>query len=237
MNGWIRLYRKVQDSQMYKSLNSKQRDVLVQCLLMANHSKIEWSWGRDVYECKPGQFITSLDNLKRKCAKDVSIQSVRTSLLILEKWQFLTNKSTKTGRLITICKWEHYQPEKNKINKASNKGLTKTQHLRENNKEKSIYNNFYDSEIERANGDEKYLRFVKFLFCENEENKKLSGILSIRDQLGYKEFCKLKEKASAEKIASCLLKMENDSKYTKGKFSLYRTLNNWVENRFLNNSK
>ena len=132
---------------------------------------------------------------------------------------------------------EHYQPEKNKINKASNKGLTKTQHLRENNKEKSIYNNFYDSEIERANGDEKYLRFVKFLFCENEENKKLSGILSIRDQLGYKEFCKLKEKASAEKIASCLLKMENDSKYTKGKFSLYRTLNNWVENRFLNNSK
>ena len=27
----------------------------------------------------------------------------------LQKWQFLTNESTKSGRLITICNWDTYQ--------------------------------------------------------------------------------------------------------------------------------
>lgn len=127
MEGWIKIHRKILDSPMYKSLNSKQRDVMMQCLLLANHEENEWSWGVQIYKCKPGQFITSLESLKSKCSKDVSVQSIRTSLLILEKWQFLTNTSTKTGRLITICKWDCYQNEKKKTNKDDNKELTNSQ--------------------------------------------------------------------------------------------------------------
>ena len=112
---------------MYKALNSKQRDVMMQCLLLANHDENEWEWGAEIYRCRSGQFITSLESLSRKCASDVKVQSVRTSLLKLEKWGFLTNESTKTGRLITICKWETYQSEILDTNKGTNKGLTKSQ--------------------------------------------------------------------------------------------------------------
>jgi len=127
MEGWIGLHRKIQESPVYKSLNAKQRDVLIQCLLMANHQKKEWEWEGKPYECERGQFITSLDSITRNCGNDVKVQSVRTALLKLEKWRFLTSESTKTGRLITICNWETYQSKEGLSNKATNKALTKDQ--------------------------------------------------------------------------------------------------------------
>ena len=125
--GWIKLHRKMQNSDMYKNLNSVQRDVMINCLLLANHKSNKWEWQGEIFECDPGQFITSLSSLKEKCAKDVSIQNIRTAIDKLEKWDFLTNKSTKTGRLITICNWSKYQADENETNKATNNQLTKHQ--------------------------------------------------------------------------------------------------------------
>jgi len=124
--GWIKLYRKVFDSDMYKKLNSKQRDVMLTCLLLANHKEAKWEYKGEIYTVKPGQFITSLDSIKKHCASDVSLQNIRTSLKKLETWGFLTNKSTKTGRLITIVNWHLYQIEEEETNKETNKELTKT---------------------------------------------------------------------------------------------------------------
>ena len=112
---------------MYRSLNSKQRDVMIQCLLMANHQKKEWEWQGDPFICERGQFITSLDSITRNCGDDVKMQSVRTALLKLERWGFLTNKSTKTGRLISICNWDAYQSNDGLTNKDANRQLTKLQ--------------------------------------------------------------------------------------------------------------
>lgn len=127
MQGWIKLHRKLQESAMYKALNSKQRDVLIQCLLLANHSENEWQWGAEIHKCKPGQFICSLASLTQRCAPDVKVQSVRTSLLKLEKWGFLTNIATKTGRLITVVNWGSYQAKEDETNKDNNKEPTKSQ--------------------------------------------------------------------------------------------------------------
>jgi hypothetical protein len=133
-DGWIKLYRKLQDSSIYKNLNSKQRDVLIQCLLMANHQPNKWEWNGEIKECKAGQFITSLSSLKEKCAEDVSIQNIRTALEKLEKWNFIEDQSTRNGRLITVVNWSKYQSGTNKggsrgdrsypqkTNKATNKG-------------------------------------------------------------------------------------------------------------------
>lgn len=126
-DGWVKLYRKTQKSDMYKNLNSVQRDVMINCLMLANHKSNKWEWNGEIFEADPGQFITSLSSLKDVCAKDVSIQNIRTALKKLEKWDFLTNKSTKSGRLITVVNWGRYQSDKCKTNKASNKQVTKSQ--------------------------------------------------------------------------------------------------------------
>lgn len=127
MEGWIKLHRKIISSPMYKQFNSKQRDVMIQCLLLANHAKIQWEWGNEIYVCNPGQFITSLESLRQLCANDIRVQSIRTALLKLERWGFLTSKSTNHGRLITICNWEYYQDIEINTNKAINKQLTNLQ--------------------------------------------------------------------------------------------------------------
>lgn len=127
MAGWLKLHRKLLDSNMYKSLNSKQRDVLFSCLMLANYAENEWEYNGSVFKCNPGQFVTSLDSIAKNCGKDVKVQSVRTALLKLEKWGFLTNESTKTGRLISICKWDEYQQDEKDTNKDDNKEPTKSQ--------------------------------------------------------------------------------------------------------------
>ncbi len=127
MQGWIKLHRKLLNSQMYKSLNSKQRDVMINCLLLANHEGNEWEFDGQIYKCHPGQFVTSLETLRRNCGMLTKVQSVRGALLKLEKWGFLTNKSTKTGRLVTIVKWDTYQQLDVQANKEPNKEPTKSQ--------------------------------------------------------------------------------------------------------------
>lgn len=126
-DGWVKLYRKTQKSDMYKNLNSVQRDVMINCLMLANHKENKWEWNGEIFEAEPGQFITSLSSLKEVCAKDVSIQNIRTALKKLERWDFLTNKSTKSGRLITIVNWGKYQGLDCEVNKDNNKELTKNQ--------------------------------------------------------------------------------------------------------------
>jgi len=123
--GYIKAWRKILTSPMYKSLNASQRDILWACLLSANHEVASWEWQGEMFECKPGQFVTSLDSLKALCARDTSIRNIRTALVKLEKCQFLANKSTKTGRLISIINWESYQQDKKQPDKQIDKALTK----------------------------------------------------------------------------------------------------------------
>jgi hypothetical protein len=151
MSGWVKLYRKIQRSDMYRSLNSKQRDVMLQCLLLASHQGNTWEWNGQVITCKAGQFVTSLESIRDCCAKDVSIQNVRTALLKLEKWQFLTNKSTKSGRLITIINWESYQQDQQSdqqsLHQRANKELTTIKNVKK--EEKNNTSSTYSDEFER----------------------------------------------------------------------------------------
>lgn len=194
-NGFIKLYRKIQKSSMYRSLNSKQRDVMIQCLLLANHAGKEWEWGGEIYQCAPGQFITSLESLRNACAKDVKIQSIRTALLKLEKWHFLTNKSTKRGSLITIVNWASYQSITNQPTKKStdnqqraNKELTTNKNVEnveneKNNKTFPQKNNFAEESEE-----EYYLTRKK----RKLKGKRLESFNRFWEAFGYK-----KDKAGA----------------------------------------
>lgn len=88
---------------------------------MANHSSKQWEWLGEKFEVLPGQFITSIDSIKSKAGKNISSQNVRTSLKRFEKLGFLTNKSTKTGRLITVVNWAFYQDENSDLTKQVTK--------------------------------------------------------------------------------------------------------------------
>lgn len=121
---------------------------------MANHSSKQWEWLGEKFEVLPGQFITSIDSIKSKAGKNISSQNVRTSLKRFEKLGFLTNKSTKTGRLITVVNWAFYQDENSDLTKQvtktsqrANKDLTPNKNDKnvKNEKNKDILSGKPDS--------------------------------------------------------------------------------------------
>ena len=119
--GWIRLWRKMLDDVIWKTFTSEQKVITITLLLMANHENNEWFWKGKKFIVKKGQMITSIDSVKHASGRGITTQNVRTALVKLEKVGFLTNQSTKEGRLISIVKWKKYQP----LNIPPNKELTK----------------------------------------------------------------------------------------------------------------
>ena len=107
--GWIKLYRCLLDDPLWQCGTNEQKIILVTLLLMANHAEKKWQWNGQPYHCQPGQMITSLNSIQEKCGKDISLFQIRHAIKRFECMGFLVNKSSKTGRLITICNWDAYQ--------------------------------------------------------------------------------------------------------------------------------
>lgn len=100
---------------------------------------------------------------------------------------------------------------------------------------------FYEKEFENIPANpqliefkKQYRIFIDYLFGENDLNEPLINVLSIEKQVTFEQYIKLLDAKSQNKksIASILIAMENDNKYTKTKKNLYITLNNWIVERF-----
>lgn len=143
--GWIVLHRKLLDKPIWFESTAEQKVILITLLLMANHAEKEWEWQGQKYVAKPGQFVTSLPKIVEACGNGISIQNVRTALKRFEKYEFLTDQSTKKNRLITINNWAFYQDNPNDTNRHTNSQLTVNQQsansqLTSNNNDKQINN-------------------------------------------------------------------------------------------------
>ena len=143
--GWIKLYRQLLEKPIWQESTPEQKVILITLLSMANHEKKEWEWQGEPYKASPGQFVTSLESIKRKCGKGISMQNVRTALKRFEKYEFLTNKPTNKNRLITIVNWEVYQSKDVDLTKevtsnsqATNKQLTTNKNYKNDKNEKNI---------------------------------------------------------------------------------------------------
>jgi hypothetical protein len=202
--GYIALYRALLDKPIWKKSTPEQKAILITLLLMANHEENEWEWMGQKFKVFPGQFVTSLESIVNACGKGITIQNVRTALERFEKLEFLTSGATKCGRLITILKWQTYQVELKKGNKAPNKDLTKTS--QRGNKDLTTNNNDNNDKNDKK---EIYIR------CQH---------LSMNKE----EYDKLVEAYGEDRVKSKLEYSENYKKLTNYK-SLYLTLNNWLK--------
>lgn len=131
MSGWIKLHRELTDKAIWQESTPEQKTILITLLMMANHQEKEWEWKGKRYKAEPGQFVTSLESIVKKCGKGITVQNVRTALKRFEKYEFLTNQSTNKNRLITVVNWEVYQNKDSEVTskitsnqQATNKQLT-----------------------------------------------------------------------------------------------------------------
>lgn len=124
---WVKLYRNLLEKPIWKQSTPEQKTILITLLMMVNYTASEWEWEGKIFTCEPGQIVTSLESIAQKSGKGISIQNVRTALKRFEKLGFLTDESTKSGRLITVENWGKYQGVDVEPNKEPNRSLTKSQ--------------------------------------------------------------------------------------------------------------
>lgn len=125
--GWFKLHRELFEKAIWQSSTPEQKVILITLLGMANHQGKEWEWKGKQFKAMPGQFVTSIDSIIERCGKGISTQNVKSAIKKFEKYDFLTNESTKTGRLITIVNWGLYQGLENESNQQSNRQVTDDQ--------------------------------------------------------------------------------------------------------------
>lgn len=119
--GYLKLHRELYSKPIWKQSTPEQKVVLMTLLAMAWFKPNEWEWKGEKFKTTPGQFVTSIQSIMDDCGKGISIQNVRSSLKRFEKLGFLTNRSTKQGRLITIANWALYQSDDDTPTKRSTK--------------------------------------------------------------------------------------------------------------------
>jgi len=183
MQGWIKLHRELMEKAIWLESTPEQKTILITILAMANHKEKEWEWKGERFKAEPGQFVTSLENITRKCGKGVSIQNVRTALGRFKKYEFLTDESTNRNRLITVVNWGVYQQENDDTNKQTNKQLTSNQQatnkqLTTNKNDKNVKNdnNIKDSRKQVYDETSLYYKmtdyFYKLILKNNPQHKK-----------------------------------------------------------------
>lgn len=150
--GWFKFYRELVDKPIWTTSTPEQKTILVTLLSMVNFKEHEWEFKGQRYKVQPGQCITSLPSIVEKSGKGITIQNVRTALKRFEKYEFLTDESTKQNRLITIVNWGIYQSDEEAANSVPNSHLTDDQqtpnsHLTANKKDNKANKAKKDKEI------------------------------------------------------------------------------------------
>jgi DNA-binding transcriptional regulator YhcF (GntR family) len=219
--GYIKIYRELLDKPIWTKSTPVQKVILITILSMANHRETEWEWMGKKFKVAPGQFITSLESIAEKAG--VTIKNVRTALEKFEKYEFLANESTKTGRLITITNWQLYQTDEKTTGKAIGKQVAKTRQTggKEVATNKNDKNEIMKEEIKNIPPDK--IQYAEFVTLKESEYNTLI------DKHG---------KDNTDKMIAKLDNYKGQSKKNQKKYdSDYRAILTWVVDEIMNPKK
>ena len=145
---WIKLYEKFTTWGWYTDTNTKV--VFLHCLLKANRKSGEW---RGIHYGE-GEFITSIPSLCRDL--QLTAQNVRTAInhlistgeITVSLTDKVTGKPIPKGRIITVNKWNEYQPPNRQTNSEVTDKLTGSQQA--SNRQVTADKEYIDIKKERS---------------------------------------------------------------------------------------
>lgn len=151
--GYIKLYRKIEENPIVCKDNDYFR-VWHYLLYNATHKEREVIFGTEKTILKPGQLVTGINKISKKCLVEES--KVKRILKAFKNDQQIDQRSCSKGSLITILKWEQYQKNDQQIDQQidqqmTNERPTNDQRMTTNNNEIMkeyicVYNNAHARE-------------------------------------------------------------------------------------------
>ena len=123
MEGWISLYRKIQEHWLWtKRRKFSQFEAWISLLFKANFKDTKIMIGDNLVEVKRGSFITSEVKLAEEWKWDRS--TVRKFLKTLEEQEMIQKNSTTKYTSISIENWELYQDTQQQDRQQNNNKTT-----------------------------------------------------------------------------------------------------------------
>ncbi|MDY6146204.1 MAG: conserved phage C-terminal domain-containing protein [Peptoniphilaceae bacterium] len=107
MSGWIKLYRKLLESPIWRQGTHAQQAILITLLLMANHKETTCFFAGETHTLMPGQIFTTIPKIAKNA--NATQKEVRSALEKFEKLHFTAVSRAGRGSLITIENWALYQ--------------------------------------------------------------------------------------------------------------------------------
>ncbi|MDK0718742.1 hypothetical protein P7A74_11990 [Clostridium perfringens] len=209
VEGWLKLYRSIQNHWLWEDKPFSRGQAFVDLLLMANHKDNKILFNGELIEVKRGSRITSLRQLSE--AWGWSTKKTKKFLELLEKDSMITVKSDNKKTLVTIENYGVYQEvgnteetqEKHQGNseetQRKNKRNSKEIQKKTNKNDKERYKNdkerkegeeeesplasprFYPSPIHELLANSDYLSPVSYkTFFENADIREENGAIKIK---------------------------------------------------------
>ena len=158
MEGWIRIYRKIQNHWLWKQKRKfSQFEAWISLLFKANHKDTKIMFEGKVIEVKKGSFITS--EIKLSDEWNWSRDTVRKFLKILQKEKMISKIATTKYTSISIENWELYQFSQ--------------QQNRQQNRQQSIQ--VVDNTLDTDNNDNNDNNNIYYLSLFNKYKEQISG--------------------------------------------------------------
>lgn len=127
MEGWISLYRKIQEHWLWtKKRKFSQFEAWISLLFKANHKDTKVMINDKVVEIQKGSFITSEVKLSEEWRWDRS--TVRKFLTTLENEKMIYKTATTKYTSISIENWDLYQNIQQQNRQQNNNKTTTKQH-------------------------------------------------------------------------------------------------------------
>lgn len=201
--GWISLHRKITEHWIWS--DPIKLKWWLDLLLYVNHSGKKINIGNDLFECKRGQSIMSLQNWAKRWMTSKS--TVKRFFDLLEDDNMIVMENlTKTTR-ITICSYDDYQDSRNESETAmkrrrnadetqadtNNNDNNDNNENKDNNEINNSFELFFDEyhKVTKLNKADKAAALKKWkTLTVSERTKALENISDYYNSLSDKKYCK-----------------------------------------------
>ena len=111
MNGWIKLHRKIEKHWIFKDSEKLRSWIII--LLTVNHNTKKMLIGEQLFICKRGQSLNSLDTWGRLFGRGWNKSRVRRLFSLLQKDSMIELKNEQKTTRLTVCNYDSYQETRN----------------------------------------------------------------------------------------------------------------------------
>jgi hypothetical protein len=147
-SGFVKLPRNLFEHPTWEVLTPEGKIVVILCFVNANWKESQVDIDREMVTLMPGDWLTSLETIRKKAGRGMSIKNIRTAIDRATSGKLLASKLAKGNKRIISINNEFLEDSENEVAKQtakvwqrSGKGLAISKNIEEDQegKEKSIY--------------------------------------------------------------------------------------------------